>query len=196
MIAYLRGEILSINDKSAIILAGDVGYEVFLSGSAARALSGKKEGAVYTYLSVREDEVSLYGFSSPEEKELFLKLISVQGVGPKLGVTILSQLDVEKLALAIARSDFGALTAVRGLGKKTAERIILELKEKISEMYAVTSSDGEDASMTQTTGYEDLVVALMSLGYTKAESSKAINRAIQNGASTMEDILLEAMKNM
>ncbi|MCD8200920.1 MAG: Holliday junction branch migration protein RuvA [Clostridia bacterium] len=194
MIAYLRGKILSMDAESAVILSGDVGYEVYLSGSAAQSLSGKNEGEVYTYMSVREDDVSLYGFSSVEEKQLFLKLISVQGVGPRLAIGILSQTDFKKVVLAIAQSDAKALTNVKGLGKKTADRIILELKDKVGLAYAGEGEGGE--SVVAATGYEDAVVALMSLGYSRAESSRAVDAAIRSGAVTIEDILMHCMRNM
>ncbi len=133
MIGYLKGKILSLTADTALIETGGVGYEVLCSASALSSLSGKSEGELYTYLQVREDGISLFGFSSPAEKNMFLKLVSVSGVGPKMGIAVLSGMDINSLAVAIASSDVKKLSTVKGLGKKTAERIILELREKVAE---------------------------------------------------------------
>ena len=142
MIGYLKGKILSLNSDTALIETGGVGYEVLCSASALSALEGKTEGEVYTYLQVREDGISLFGFSSPAEKNMFLKLVSVSGVGPKMGIAVLSGMDINSLAVAIASSDVKKLSTVKGLGKKTAERIILELREKVAESAAQIPAKG------------------------------------------------------
>ena len=197
MIGYLKGKILSLNSDTALIETGGVGYEVLCSASALSALEGKTEGEVYTYLQVREDGISLFGFSSPSEKNMFLKLVSVSGVGPKMGIAVLSGMDINSLAVAIASSDVKKLSTVKGLGKKTAERIILELREKVAESAAqTTAKGGAPAFPAADDGDEDAIVALMSLGFTRAESAKAIDRAKASGASTIEDIIREAIKGM
>ena len=175
---------------------GGVGYEVLCSASALCALSGKKEGELYTYLQVREDGVSLFGFSSPEEKNMFLKLVTVSGVGPKLGMVVLSGMDINSLALAIASSDVKRLSAVKGLGKKTAERIILELREKVSATGQPAAKDDSPAFIPAAQSDEDAVVALMTLGFTRAESVRAIERAKSSGATSLEDIIREALRGM
>ncbi|MGN1234939.1 MAG: Holliday junction branch migration protein RuvA, partial [Christensenellaceae bacterium] len=124
MIAYLKGNVLHINPEYAIIETGGVGYEVFLSGSAYRSLIGKRTGEVYTYYQLKEDGVSLFGFSSLQEKALFLELISVSGVGPKMGIAVLVQLSAEEAIAAISTANLKKLCSVKGLGKKTAERIV------------------------------------------------------------------------
>ena len=197
MIGYLKGKILSLNSDTALIETGGVGYEVLCSASALSALEGKTEGEVYTYLQVREDGISLFGFSSPAEKNMFLKLVSVSGVGPKMGIAVLSGMDINSLAVAIASSDVKKLSTVKGLGKKTAERIILELREKVAESAAqIPAKGGAPAFPAADDGDEDAIVALMSLGFTRAESAKAIDRAKASGASTIEDIIREAIKGM
>ncbi|MDE5729734.1 MAG: Holliday junction branch migration protein RuvA, partial [Clostridia bacterium] len=154
----------------------------------------KKEGELYTYLQVSENGTALFGFSSLEEKEMFLKLISVSGVGPKMGITVLSGMNVNDVAAAIATSDVKRLSSVKGLGKKTAERIILELREKVSQL---AKSEGVTASdVVRSTGDEDAVVALMTLGFTRAESEKAISRAKSRGATEIEDIIRIALQGM
>ena len=195
MIGYLKGKILSLSADSALIeTASGVGFEVLLSGSAQSNLSGKKEGEVYTYMQVREDGVSLFGFSSTEEKEMFLKLISVSGVGPKMGIGVLSALNAGEVAAAIATGDVKRLSTVKGMGKKTAERIILELREKVS-LNGSPAPDGAPA-VNISVGDEDAVVALMTLGFTRAESVKAISRARAQGANSVEDIIMLALKGM
>ena len=197
MIGYLKGKILSLGTDTALIeTAAGVGFEVLLSGSARGSLSGRTEGEVYTYLQVREDGVSLFGFSSLEEKEMFLKLISVSSVGPKMGIAALSQMSAGDIATAIATHDVKRLSAVKGMGKKTAERIILELREKVSAV-AAQSAAGEAVPVVQISASdEDAVVALMTLGFTRNESAKAIARAREKGATEIEDIIRLALQGM
>lgn len=195
MIGYIKGKILSLTSDFALIeTASGVGFEVLLSGSAQQNLSGKKEGEVFTYMHVKEDGVSLFGFSSTEEKEMFLKLISVSGVGPKMGIAVLSGMGVGEIAAAIATSDVKRLSAVKGMGKKTAERIILELREKVS--LADLPSSGPAPAVKLSSGDEDAVVALMTLGFSRSESERAISRAKENGATSIEDIIRLALQGM
>ena len=132
MLGYIKGKVLHSSDGTVLLENNGIGYEVLCSGAAYAKLISDGQGEVYTYLQVREDGVSLFGFVSPEEKNMFLKLISVSGVGPKMGITVLSSMNINDIAVAIANSDVKKLTAAKGLGKKTAERIILELREKVS----------------------------------------------------------------
>ena len=131
MIGYIKGRVLHSDSGVVLLEVNGVGYELVCSGAAFAKLVTDGQGEAYTYLQVREDGVSLFGFVSPEEKNMFLKLISVSGVGPKAGISILSSMNLGEIALAIATSDVKALSAAKGLGKKTAERIILELREKV-----------------------------------------------------------------
>ena len=196
MIGYLKGKILSLTPETALIeTASGVGFEVLVSGSAFSALSGKKEGELYTYMQVKEDGVALFGFSSTEEKQMFLKLTSVSGVGPKLGIAVLSGLTVGDVAAAIATGDVKRLSSVKGMGKKTAERIIVDLREKVALSASAQTESGSVAA-TPLVGGEDSIVALMTLGFTRAESVKAISRAREQGASTVEDIIMLALKGM
>ncbi len=195
MIGYLKGKIKSLTPECALIeTAGGIGFEVNCSGSAFSMLAGKIEGELYTYMQVSENGTALYGFSSTEEKNMFLKLISVSGVGPKMGIAVLSGLSSGELAAAIATSDVKRLSAVKGLGKKTAERIILELREKVSLNASV--AEGGAVLPPVTSGDEDAVVALMTLGFSRSESEKAISNARAKGAATVEDIIMLALKGM
>ncbi|MBD5585027.1 MAG: Holliday junction branch migration protein RuvA [Clostridia bacterium] len=196
MIGYIKGKILSLTPDTALIeTASGVGFEVLVTGTAYNSLAGKKEGELFTYMQVREDGVGLFGFSSLGEKEMFLKLVSVSGVGPKMGIAILSGLNAGEVATAIATNDVKRLSAVKGMGKKTAERIILELREKVS--VTVSSEKGsEPVPVVITNGDEDAVVALMTLGFTRAESVKAISRARAQGANDIEEIIRVALQGM
>jgi Holliday junction DNA helicase RuvA len=197
MIGYLKGKVIYSNAEYALIDVNGVGYEVYCSASAFNKLSNGQVGEVYTYMQVSETAgVVLYGFSSIEEKNMFLKLISVSGVGPKMGIAVLSSMDINGVATAIATSDVKRLTAVKGLGKKTAERIILELREKVNTL----STEGASSNVVQVLpaeeGDEDAAVALMTLGFSRAESMKAIARAKAGGAHTVEEIIMVALKGM
>ena len=197
MIGYLKGQIKSLSPDSAVILtASGVGFEILISASAYYMLAGKTEGELYTYMQVREDGVSLFGFATTEEKEMFLKLITVSGVGPKMGLSVLSGMRASDIAAAIATNDVKRLSAVKGLGKKTAERIILELREKVSVIATAEGGSKAIPMPSISVGDEDAVVALMTLGFTRQESIKAIARAKDGGAASVEDIIMSALKGM
>ena len=122
MIAYLKGRVLAMTAETAIIEVGGVGYELYCSGSAFRKMSAGEVVEVYTYLQVKEDGVTLFGFSTPQEKDLFLKITSVPNVGPKLGISVLTCLTADEFLTAVATADVKKLSTVKGLGKKTAEK--------------------------------------------------------------------------
>ena len=197
MIGYIKGNVLFAKDGVVLIENNGMGYEVVCSSSVYQKLASAKNGEVYTYMAVREDGVSLYGFVSLEEKNMFLKLISVSGVGPKMGITVLSGLELADLVTKIATQDVKGLSKVKGLGKKTAERIILELREKIG---CVDDSTGEVLLFSDkpvaTNVNQDAVLALMSLGFTKAESVEAVKRAQDAGETQIEKIIALAIKGM
>ncbi|HIX08998.1 MAG TPA: Holliday junction branch migration protein RuvA [Firmicutes bacterium] len=200
MIGYLRGRVLSLQPGYILLDVNGVGYEVICSGAAFANLSGVKkgeEGEVYTYLQVSEQGVALYGFSDLKEKELFLRLTSVQGVGAKLAIAALSSLRPADLAEAIYTADVKRLTAVKGLGKKTAERIVLELHGKISaDEILGEAGEARPAALPGSQADDDAVAALMNLGFTRQESARAVERARDAGAKTIEEIIGTALKGM
>jgi Holliday junction DNA helicase RuvA len=196
MIGYVKGKVLSWENGVVLLENGGLGYEITCSASVYQKLISAKEGEVYTYLAVREDDVSLYGFESIEEKKMFLKLISVSGVGPKMGITVLSNMKLSDLATKIATSDVKGLSAVKGLGKKTAERIILELREKITADISSDDKDMEDTTFVADKDGEDAIIALMSLGFTKAECAAAVKDAKKQGIATIEGLIAYAIKNI
>jgi Holliday junction DNA helicase RuvA len=197
MIGYLRGKILELTPEQVLLEVGGVGYEVDITSSAFSALAGKTEGELYTYLQVREDDVSLYGFSTKQEKSMFLQLITVSGVGPKMGIGVFASMNVEQLVSAIARQDVKTLSKVKGLGKKTAERIILELREKVGALPQKQEGLPVDAViMPADDGDEDAIIALMNMGFKRDESARAVQKAKQQGAKTVEDIIYLALKSV
>ena len=199
MIGYLKGKVIYSDTGTIILETNGVGYEITCSGAAFAKLVTDGAGEVFTYLQVSENGIALYGFVSVEEKNMFLKLITVSGVGPKMGITVLSQMNIKELAVAIATSDVKLLSTVKGLGKKTAERIILELREKMgaAELTPTTSSTKAQPITATVSGIEeDAIVGLMSLGYTRAESTKAVKKAMEQGATSLEDIIMTALRNM
>ena len=195
MIGYVYGKVMNIDGNTLLVENNGIGYEIICSASALARMNEKKEGGLYTYTQVKEDGISLFGFDTMEEKKMFLKLISVSGVGAKMGITVLGGMRLRELALAIATSDVKMLSSVKGLGKKTAERIIVELREKVSADNSeplpsdvVPAFSGSDA--------ENAVTALMSLGYNRVTAVKAVNSALSAGASSVEDIIGTALRSL
>lgn len=198
MFGYLKGKVIYSTADYALIEVNGVGYEVYCSSSAFSKMTQGGVAEVYTYLQISEaNGAMLYGFASMEEKNMFLKLISVSGVGPKMGIAVLSSMDINGLATAIATQDVKRLSSVKGLGKKTAERIILELREKVTATIpADPKSKDAPAPILIADGDEDAVVALMTLGFTRAESAKAVAKARAAGANGVEEIIMLALKGM
>ncbi len=199
MIAYLRGKVLTTTTETAIIDVGGVGYEVYCTGGAFRKLIVGQVGELHTYLQVKEDGITLFGFADPKEKDLFLKLITVSGVGPKLGISILASMSAEEFARAIATADVKGLSKVKGLGKKTAEKIVLELHGKISAAEVLDASGetvGAEPTPTvkATPEEEEAISALMGLGFTRAESVQAVKKAKDFGARTVEEMIMKALQ--
>ena len=166
------------------------------SGAAFSRLSRGEEGEVYTSMQVKEDGISLYGFADLKEKELFLKLTSVQGVGARMALALLSSMRPEELYESIASADVKRLSAVKGVGKKTADRIILELHGKISATAILSSEAAPSAGVKAAAEDEDAVAALMNLGFTRQESARAVERARRDGAKTIEEVIASALKQM
>lgn len=200
MIAYLRGRVLETTAETAIIEVGSIGYEAYCSGGAFRKIIVGETVELYTYLQVKEDGLTLFAFGSVKEKELFLKLISVDGVGPKMGIGILTGLSVDELVEAIFSADTKRLSTVKGLGKKTAEKIVLALHGKISALEIMNAS-GETPAQTVEPAQnklsaddEEAVSALMGLGFTRSESTQAVKRAHDLGATKVEDIIRKALQ--
>lgn len=201
MIAYLHGKVLAVTAESAVIENNGVGYEVFCSGAAFGVLQNNpKDVELYTYLQVKEDGLTLYGFCSMPEKRVFLDLISVSGVGPKLAIGILNGMTADDVAECIATADVKRLSRVKGLGKKTAEKIVLELHGKVSAEELLAADGGKsmkgvkEPPMSLTD--EEAVSALLGLGFTRNESITAVKKAHEKGATKVEDVIRIALGSM
>lgn len=196
MIGYLRGKVKELTREFVLLDVNGVGYEVACSSAAFSRLSGAAEGEVYTYLQVKEDGVALYGFADLQEKALFLKLISVQNVGAKSAMAMLASMRPDEIVNAIQFNDSKRLSAVKGLGKKTAERIILELNGKLTAEEVMGSGSAPVRAAAPSEEDDDAVAALMGLGFTKQESARAVERAKNAGAATVEEILALALRGL
>lgn len=196
MYAYIKGIVTGKTQDSVIIEAGGIGY---LLNVSLNTLSRTKEGEttkLFTYFHVREDAQLLFGFSSMEEKTMFERLLAVSGVGPKVALSILSTLKPSELALAVVTSDAKAFEKVSGVGKKTAQRIILELKERIKNDEITVQDSQEIFIEGENSTKREAISALRSLGYDYNESAKAVSKIkIPEGTKT-EEIILLCLKQM
>ncbi len=196
MIASIRG-ILSEQGKDYVVLENQgVGFQIFVTSRTAgqMPLQGT-EVKLLTWLQVREDDMTLFGFMSAEEKNMFLKLIGVTGVGPRVALAILSGFSVSELIMAIVSEDSRAISRAQGVGKKTAERVILELKEKVDASGALeTSSDFALPKAAESDTVRQAVQALMALGYSSVEASRAVSRVNKTG--TVQEIITAALRGM
>jgi len=186
MIAHLRGKLLVKHPNQAVVETGGVGYDVAISVPTFSDLPAVgSEVALHVYTHVREDVIALYGFLRAAEKRLFEKLISVSGIGPKLAITILSGMAADEIVGAIRGNDVARLTRIPGIGKKTAERMVLELRDKLPEAGTPMAPAVSSRSATE----EDVLSALMNLGYQRAAAEKALGLAAKNGKGGSFDAL-------
>ena len=199
MIGFIRGSLAEKGDGYIIVDVNGVGYEIFVPANSRAYLSSEgSEVMVYTAMTVREDDVSLYGFMRKGELDAFRKLITVSGVGAKAAVSVLSAFSLEQLQQAIVFEDVKTLTKANGIGKKTAEIIVLELKDKFSTEECISASDTEESSdrgQILSDGRSEAVSALISLGYTRGEASGAL-ASITDNDLTAEEYIKRALKNL
>ena len=178
MIAHLRGKLLEKHPNQAVVETAGVGYDVTISvPTFSELLAVGSEVALHIHTHVREDQLALYGFARPEEKQLFEKLITVSGIGPKLAMTILSGMQVDDMMNAIRGNDVARLTKIPGIGKKTAERMVLELRDKLPP----PGSGKVQTIPSLTAVQEDVLSALVNLGYQRPAAEKALGSVDKNG---------------
>jgi len=187
MIAHLRGRLISKRPGQTIVEAGGVGYDVAISVPTFSELPAVgSEVALHIHTHVREDALALYGFLRAEEKQLFEKLITVSGIGPKLAITILSGMATADMVGAIRANDFARLTKIPGVGRKTAERMCVELRDKLEGFGA------PQPVATHSAVEEDVISALTNLGYQRAVAAKALERAAQSAGRDNFDAIFRA----
>ena len=195
MIALLTGKIAHKSPEYIILDVNGVGYRVQIPFSTYYELpEGGAEISLNIYTHVKEDAISLYGFRTADEKLFFQLLISVSGIGPKLGKDILSNIQVTDLAAAITRGDLARLSAVPGIGKKTAERLVLELKDKVAKLEFAGSVAGGESLAPAAGIEEDVASALINLGYKEAVVKKALAELRISPDDSMEQVLKQALK--
>jgi len=181
MIGQLKGQLLRKKPNLVLVDVGGVGYEVSIPLTSFYELPGEgSEITLKIHTHAREDALILFGFCSQREKDLFLKLISISGVGPKLAIAILSGAQVEELAGAIAEGNVARLIAIPGVGRKTAERLVLELKSQITSFLLPEQAEAARAGSKLTALEEDVISALTNLGYSKSSAEKALSVAIRS----------------
>lgn len=191
MISFLVGTIEDKQENSLLLDVGGVGFEMSISSNTFSALPMIGESVkVLTYMSVREDDISLYGFSSKEEKDLFIKLISVSGIGPKVAISILSGLTLNALSIAIANKDVKMLSKIKGLGAKTAERICVELKDKVSAFPLIDGNQADDYDESAVQMATDTLIAL---GISKSEAYM-LARSNAGDNATAEEIIAKSLR--
>ena len=196
MIAYLSGKILEKEANLIIVDVGGVGYEVIIPLSTFYDLGETgEEVSLRIYTHVREDALQLFGFKTVRERELFLLLISVSGIGPKSAVTALSGMSADEIIGAIRQNNLARLNSIPGVGRKTAERLVIELRDKIAKLSAVSAEEmkAEGITSTQASGddvYDDAISALVNLGYQRNAAEKALKQAMQEGTEISVQKLL------
>jgi len=200
MYAYIKGIITERNDQQIVVENNGIGYLINCPLGISAEIGGfNEEVTVYLYQSVKEDDISLYGFNSRDQKEMFLKLITVSGIGPKVAHTICASLSAEQIAAAVMSNNVALLTGVKGLGKKTAERIILELKDKLKAQLGASASVSTTPVAAAAAGngntglVQDAVGALVVLGYKDQEAADAVASAYEEGIG-LEDLIRKALK--
>lgn len=201
MISYVRGELAAIEEQKAIIDVGGVGYGVFMSQQSLSLLPpAGNEVKIYTYLNVKEDALQLFGFLTRDDLDIFRLVIGVSGIGPKGGLNILSCMSPDELRFAIMSGDAKAISTAPGIGKKTAEKLIVELRDKVQiEDVLEHAAHGDENSGAGTVSdagggmQAEAVQALVALGYGSAESLRAVKKTSPD-CETVEDILKEALK--
>lgn len=182
MIASIRGKLEAVGTDYLIVDVNGIGFQVYAPPSALGSFGATgNEVKLYTHFQVREDGISLYGFSSTSELALFKNLLGVSGLGPRLALTMISEMDIESLAAAIISGNVELLTAIRGIGKKTASRIVLELRDKLATGEAILPL----SAVSQENN--DVIAALISLGYSTAEAARAVNGLPRDEKLALED---------
>jgi Holliday junction DNA helicase RuvA len=192
VIAQLAGRLLRKRPQEVVLDVGGVGYRVAIPLSTFYRLGEPgSEVTLLTHTHVREDALALFGFLTAAEQALFERLIAVSGVGPKLALSILSGIEAGELAAALKASDVARLTRIPGVGKKTAERLVLELKDKMHELAA---DEAGVAAAEPRGAQDDLVSALVHLGYSRPEAERGVTRALEQGEGRFEDLLRRSLR--
>ena len=195
MIEYIKGEIVELTPTRMILECAGIGYELNISLNTYSYYNGKQTGKVFVYEIIREDAHLLYGFADQTERELFMMLTSVSSVGPNTARMILSSLSPAELIRVIDDKDENTLTTVKGIGLKTAQRIIVDLKNKVKPLEGMAASNGKTIAANHSPVGEEAVAALVMLGFPKAASQKAVNTILKSSpALAVEQVIKTALR--
>jgi len=187
MIAHLRGIVLAKSPNQVVLECAGVGYDVAISVATFSSLPVEgAEAKLHIYTRVAEDQLALFGFAEPAEKRLFEKLLTITGIGPKLAITVLSGIDASRLVTAIRGGDHASLVRIPGIGKKTAERVVLELKDKLDDLASAPIHPQTSGVPYGSIG-EDVLSALVNLGYARPVAQKAVDVALERSAHAKEN---------
>ncbi len=193
MITHLRGKLVEKNPTYVIVECNGVGYYAHISLNTFSSIPDEEAIFLYTYLSIKEDSNTLFGFVNKIEREIFKLLISVSGVGPSIARTMCSSMTTEEIQHAIASADVATIQSVKGIGAKTAQRVIIDLKDKIIKTYGI-----DDVSVSQSnTNKDEALSALDVLGFTAKQSERVVDRILkEDGTMSVENLIKQALKNL
>ena len=197
MFEFIQGKLVKKGTDHCVIQVGGIGFKIFTDIRTSASLGNEgEEVTVYTYLQVKEDDLSLFGFASQEELAIFELLISVNGVGPKMALAVLSALTPSQFSIAMAKGDYKAISAAKGVGPKLAQRIILELKDKIqADMSTAAQEEVDILPQNAEDILQEAVSALVVLGYRSSDAAKAAKSAYEDGL-TLEELVKLSLKNL
>ena len=202
MISFIRGKIVDSSETSLILENGGIGYEIFMTGaSMEKALRERDEVKIHTYFHIREDAMQLYGFLTKDDLQIFRLLLGVNGIGPKAALGILAALSADEIRFAVLSDDVKTISRAPGIGKKTAQKLILELKDKLKleDAFEAKLAHGEadtDAEVSSFDGSKEAVEALVAIGYSSTEALRAVRKVTDVSPDDVEGILKAALKNL
>ena len=201
MIAFVRGTAVDMTENSVIVEAGGIGYEIYMTGTDLSQIHMGEEVKIHTYFNVREDVMQLYGFRSKDDLQMFKLLLGVNGVGPKSAVGVLAGITADELRFAILSDDVKTLSKAPGIGKKTAQKLILELKDKMKledafELKLAHEQEKAVAGLGEISdGRQEAVEALVALGYSSTDALRAVRKVTDVAPDDVEGLLKAALKN-
>ncbi len=201
MIAFVRGIATDMTENSVIVETGGIGYEIYMTGEGLSQLHMGEEVKIHTYFQVREDAMQLYGFLKKDDLQMFKLLLGVNGVGPKAAMGVLSGITADELRFAVLSDDVKTLSKAPGIGKKTAQKLILELKDKLKledafELKFAHEQEKTEASGDVSDGRQEAVAALVALGYSSTDALRAVRKVTEVSPDDVEGLLKAALKNM
>ncbi len=201
MIAFVRGTAVDMTENSVIVEAGGIGYEIYMTGTDLSQIHMGEEVKIHTYFNVREDAMQLYGFRSKDDLQMFKLLLGVNGVGPKAAVGVLAGITADELRFAILSDDVKTLSKAPGIGKKTAQKLILELKDKmkLEEAFELKLAHEQEKAVAGlgeiSDGRQEAVEALVALGYSSTDALRAVRKVTDVAPDDVEGLLKAALKN-